>query len=248
MNADVENRTSRTSDILSRLKGIFQKADNHEGFPNSIKSIDALNSKVSGFDASPLAAAFEKAASSVNNSMSIMNIAVGNALSGMVQKAMSFTGQFFRGPMDGLGEYKDKLGSIQTIMTNTEWEIPDSSLRMRKVSGSLQELNDYADKTIYSFADMTRNIGTFTAAGVSLDKAGTAIKGISNLAAASGSNTQQASTAMYQLSQAIAAGRVGLQDWNSVVNAGMGGKLFQDRLTQTAEKLGHARNMTKSFR
>ena len=248
MNADVENRTSRTSDILSRLKGIFQKADNHEGFPNSIKSIDALNSKVSGFDASPLAAAFEKAASSVNNSMSIMNIAVGNALSGMVQKAMSFTGQFFRGPMDGLGEYKDKLGSIQTIMTNTEWEIPDSSLRMRKVSGSLQELNDYADKTIYSFADMTRNIGTFTAAGVSLDKAGTAIKGISNLAAASGSNTQQASTAMYQLSQAIAAGRVGLQDWNSVVNAGMGGKLFQDRLTQTAEKLGHARDMTKSFR
>ena len=248
MNADVENRTSRTSDILSRLKGIFQKADNHEGFPNTLKSIDGLNNKIAVFDASPLAAAFEKAASSVNNSMSIMNIAVGNALSGMVQKAMSFTGQFFRGPMDGLGEYKDKLGSIQTIMTNTEWEIPDSSVRMRKVSGSLQELNDYADKTIYSFADMTRNIGTFTAAGVSLDKAGTAIKGISNLAAASGSNTQQASTAMYQLSQALAAGRVGLQDWNSVVNAGMGGKLFQDRLTQTAEKMGHARNMTKSFR
>lgn len=248
MNTDVANRTSRTSDILSRLKGIFQKADNHEGFPNTLKSIDGLNNKIAVFDASPLAAAFEKAASSVNNSMSIMNIAVGNALSGMVQKAMSFTGQFFRGPMDGLGEYKDKLGSIQTIMTNTEWEIPDSSVRMRKVSGSLQELNDYADKTIYSFADMTKNIGTFTAAGVSLDKAGTAIKGISNLAAASGSNTQQASTAMYQLSQAIAAGRVGLQDWNSVVNAGMGGKLFQDRLTQTAEKLGHARNMTKSFR
>ncbi len=248
MNADVENRTSRTSDILSRLKGIFQKADNHEGFPNTLKSIDGLNNKIAVFDASPLAAAFEKAASSVSNSMSVMNIAVGNALSGMVQKAMNFTGQFFRGPMDGLGEYKDKLGSIQTIMTNTEWEIPDSSTRMRKVSGSLQELNDYADKTIYSFADMTRNIGTFTAAGVSLDKAGTAIKGISNLAAASGSNTQQASTAMYQLSQALAAGRVGLQDWNSVVNAGMGGKLFQDRLTQTAEKLGHARNMTKSFR
>ena len=248
MNADVENRTSRTSDILSRLKGIFQKADNHEGFPNTIKSIDSLNNKIAVFDASPLAAAFEKAANSVSGSMTAMNVAVGNVLSGLIQKAMSFTGQFFRGPMDGLGEYKDKLGSIQTIMTNTEWEIPDSSTRMRKVSGSLQELNDYADKTIYSFADMTRNIGTFTAAGVSLDKAGTAIKGISNLAAASGSNTQQASTAMYQLSQALAAGRVGLQDWNSVVNAGMGGKLFQDRLTQTAEKLGKARDTTKSFR
>lgn len=248
MNTDVASKTAKTSSILSRLKGIFQKADNHQGFPNSIRSIDGLNTKVSGFDASPLSNAFSKAATSVQSSLSIMDIALGNVLGGMMQKAMSFTGQFFRGYGDGLNEYKNKLGSIQTIMTNTEWEIPDSSVRMRKVSGALEQLNDYADKTIYSFADMTRNIGTFTAAGVSLDKSATAIKGISNLAAASGSNTQQASTAMYQLSQALAAGRVGLQDWNSVVNAGMGGKLFQDRLTQTAEKLGKARNMTKSFR
>ena len=248
MNTDVASKTATTSSILSRLKGIFQKADNHQGFPNSIKSIDGLNSKVSGFDASPLSNAFSKAASSVQNSLSVMDIAMGNVLGGMMQKAIGFGSQFLRGPVDGLGEYNNKLGSIQTIMTNTEWEIPDSSLRMKKVSKSLEDLNDYADKTIYSFADMTRNIGTFTAAGVSLDKSATAIKGISNLAAASGSNTQQASTAMYQLSQALAAGRVGLQDWNSVVNAGMGGKLFQDRLTQTAEKMGHARDMTKSFR
>ena len=248
MNTDVASKTATTSSILSRLKGIFQKADNHQGFPNSIKSIDGLNTKVSGFDVSPLSNAFAKAASSVQNSLSIMDIALGNVLGGMIQKAMSFTGQFFRGYGDGLAEYKNKLGSIQTIMTNTEWEIPDSSVRMRRVSGALETLNDYADKTIYSFADMTKNIGTFTAAGVSLDKSAVAIKGISNLAAASGSDTNQASMAMYQLSQALASGRVALQDWNSVVNAGMGGKLFQDRLTQTAEKMGHARNMTKSFR
>ena len=248
MNTDVASKTATTSSILSRLKGIFQKADNHQGFPNSIKSIDGLNTKVSGFDASPLSNAFAKAASSVQNSLSVMDIAMGNVLGGMLQKAMSFAGQFFRGYGDGLAEYKNKLGSIQTIMTNTEWEIPDSSVRMRRVSGALETLNDYADKTIYSFADMTKNIGTFTAAGVSLDKSAVAIKGISNLAAASGSDTNQASMAMYQLSQALASGRVALQDWNSVVNAGMGGKLFQDRLTQTAEKMGHARNMTKSFR
>lgn len=248
MNTDVASKTATTSSILSRLKGIFQKVDNHQGFPNSIKSIDGLNTKVAGFDVSPLSNAFAKAASSVQNSLSIMDIALGNVLGGMIQKAMSFTGQFFRGYGDGLAEYKNKLGSIQTIMTNTEWEIPDSSVRMRRVSGALETLNDYADKTIYSFADMTKNIGTFTAAGVSLDKSAVAIKGISNLAAASGSDTNQASMAMYQLSQALASGRVALQDWNSVVNAGMGGKLFQDRLTQTAEKMGHARDMTKSFR
>ena len=81
---------------------------------------------------------------------------------------------------------------------------------------------------------MTRNIGTFTAAGVGLETSAQAIKGIANLAAMSGSTSQQASTAMYQLSQALASGTVKLMDWNSVVNAGMGGQVFQDALKQTA--------------
>ena len=96
------------------------------------------------------------------------------------------------------------------------------------------ELNQYSDKTIYNFSQMAKNIGTFTAAGVDLKTSTGAIKGIANLAALSGSNAEQASTAMYQLSQAIAAGSVKLQDWNSVVNAGMGGTVFQRALAQTA--------------
>ena len=87
---------------------------------------------------------------------------------------------------------------------------------------------------------MTRNIGTFTAAGVDLNTSVTAIQGIANLAAVSGSTSQQASTAMYQLSQALSSGTVKLMDWNSVVNAGMGGKVFQDALTETARVHGVA--------
>lgn len=94
--------------------------------------------------------------------------------------------------------------------------------------------------TIYNFTEMTRNIGTFTAAGVDLETSVSAIKGIANLAAVSGSTSQQASTAMYQLSQALAAGTVKLQDWNSVVNAGMGGQVFQDALKETARVHGVA--------
>lgn len=248
MNTDVASRTAKTSGILARLKGIFQKADNHQGFPNSVKSIDSLNSKASGINLNPLTGAFSRAADSVKGSLNAMDVAMGIVMGNMMQKAISFGSKFFAGPVDGLNEYKEKLGSVQTIMTNTEWEIPDQTTRMRKTSKVLEDLNEYADQTIYSFKDMTKNIGTFTAAGVGLEDSATAIKGISNLAAASGSNTQQASTAMYQLSQALASGRVGLQDWNSVVNAGMGGKLFQDRLTEMAEKMGHARDMTKSFR
>ena len=134
---------------------------------------------------------------------------------------------------DGLDEYTKKLNSIKTIQTNT---LGKSSLK--DINSALDELNTYADKTIYNFAEMTKNIGTFTAAGVNLKQSTESIKGIANLAAASGSTSQQAATAMYQLSQAISSGTVKLQDWNSVVNAGMGGKLFQNALKRTAESFG----------
>ena len=144
----------------------------------------------------------------------------------------------------GFSEYETKMGSIQTILTNTA----SKGTSIEDVNAALNELNLYADKTIYNFSEMTRNIGTFTAAGVDLKTSTMAIKGIANLAAGSGSSAEQASNAMYQLSQALAAGKVGLQDWNSVVNAGMGGELFQKALEKTASELGHGRNMAVSFR
>lgn len=146
--------------------------------------------------------------------------------------------------MSGFDEYQDKMGSIQTIMTNTA----HAGTTMTDVTAALNELNEYSDKTIYNFKEMTRNIGTFTAAGVSLQDATIAIKGISNLAAGSGSTSAQASTAMYQLSQALASGTVNLQDWNSVVNAGMGGKMFQDALRETGLAMGANIDMAQSFR
>lgn len=136
----------------------------------------------------------------------------------------------------GFQEYETQINSVQTILANTE----SKGTTLDQVNAALDELNHYADMTIYNFTEMTRNIGTFTAAGVDLDTSVQAIKGIANLAAVSGSNSQQASTAMYQLSQALAAGTVKLQDWNSVVNAGMGGQVFQDALKETARVHGVA--------
>lgn len=148
----------------------------------------------------------------------------------------------------GFQEYETQINAVQTILANTQHE----GTNLQQVNRALDELNTYADKTIYNFTEMTRNIGTFTAAGVNLQTSVVSIKGIANLAAVSGSNAQQASTAMYQLSQAIAAGKVQLMDWNSVVNAGMGGKVFQDALIRTSELLGtgaeNAINMYGSFR
>lgn len=138
--------------------------------------------------------------------------------------------------ISGFQEYETQINAVQTILANTS----SKGTTLDQVNAALDELNHYADLTIYNFTEMTRNIGTFTAAGVDLDTSVSAIKGIANLAAVSGSTSQQASTAMYQLSQTLASGTVKLQDWNSVVNAGMGGQVFQDALKETARVHGIA--------
>lgn len=136
----------------------------------------------------------------------------------------------------GMQEYETQINAVQTILSNTR----SKGTTLLDVNDALRELNTYADLTIYNFTEMTRNIGTFTAAGVDLETSTAAIKGIANLAAVSGSTSEQASRAMYQLSQALSSGTVKLMDWNSVVNAGMGGQVFQDALKDTARVHGIA--------
>lgn len=139
----------------------------------------------------------------------------------------------------GFQEYETNMNSIQTILANTK---SDGST-LQDVNSALDQLNTYSDKTIYNFSQMARNIGTFTAAGVDLKTSTSAIKGIANLAAVSGSSADQASTAMYQLSQALAAGKLTLMDWNSVVNAGMGGEVFKKQLFEAGKALGTLKNV-----
>lgn len=185
----------------------------------------------------------------VSTKFNALGIIAATALMNITNKAMDLGSKISKAltiePITtGFSEYETKMNAIQTILTNTA----SKGTTMDDVTAALAELNKYADQTIYNFADMTKNIGTFTAAGVDLDTSVSAIKGIANLAAGSGSSAAQASTAMYQLSQALAAGKVGLQDWNSVVNAGMGGELFQNALKKTAKSMGIYVNASKPFR
>ena len=131
----------------------------------------------------------------------------------------------------GFGEYELKMNSIQTIMASTNREGKEG---LAEVNRYLNELNTYADKTIYSFSDMTSSIGKFTNAGVDLDTAVKAIQGISNEAAVSGANANEASRAMYNFAQALSAGYVKLIDWKSIENANMATKEFKQQLIDTA--------------
>lgn len=131
----------------------------------------------------------------------------------------------------GYEEYELKMDSIQTIMAGT-----GESLEV--VSGYLDELNRYADRTIYSFSDMTTNIGKFTNAGVKLKDAVGAIQGISNAAALSGANANEASRAMYNFAQALSAGYVKLIDWKSIEVANMATVEFKTQLLEAAVAAG----------
>lgn len=217
----------------------------------SMSTIEKLKSALKFKGAEKGLQAVEKASNKVNFSglnsavdqigvrFSAMQVVATTALANITNAAVNAGKQLVNSltvqPItSGFQEYETQIGSIQTILSNTRWQ----NTSLEQVNSALDELNTYADQTIYNFTEMTRNIGTFTAAGVGLDQSVAAIKGIANLAAVSGSSSTQASTAMYQLSQALAAGRVSLMDWNSVVNAGMGGKVFQDALVRTSEIMG----------
>ena len=123
------------------------------------------------------------------------------------------------------------MGSIQTIMAGT-----GASLDL--VNRKLDELNTYSDRTIYSFADMTSNIGKFTNAGVSLDRSVSAIQGISNAAALAGANSNEASRAMYNFAQALSSGYVKLIDWKSIELANMATVEFKTELLESAVAAG----------
>ncbi len=227
-NKQFEAGTKQTMGTLQKLK----KSLDFSKVGESFKNIDAAANKVD-------MAGLGQTISGIHEKFSALEVVaittLGNITNSIVNSAKNWVSAFTIDPIkSGFQEYETQINAVQTILANTQKE----GTNIKDVNAALDELNLYADKTIYNFTEMTRNIGTFTAAGVDLKTSVNAIQGIANLAAVSGSNSQQASTAMYQLSQALATGTVKLMDWNSVVNAGMGGQLFQDALKETSRLLG----------
>ena len=229
-NKQFESNVSTTMSTLDKLK---QKL-NFAGVSKGMEDIDAAAKKC---DMSALGNAVETVRAKFSAMEVIGVTALANITNSAVNAGKRIVSALTIDPIKtGFSEYETKINAIQTIMSNTA----SKGTTMEDVTRVIGELNTYADKTIYNFAEMTRNIGTFTAAGVGLEDSAAAIQGIANLAAASGSTSQQASTAMYQLSQALSSGTVKLMDWNSVVNAGMGGEKFQEALKATARDHGVA--------
>lgn len=227
-NRNFETNANQTIGTVDKLKQALNFKDAGKGF-------NEVDKAAKNVDFSPLA----KGAEAVQLKFTALQVAAATVFANITNMAFNagknlasaFTTDAI---VDGFHEYELQIKSVQTILANTK----SKGTMLDDVNAALDELNHYADMTIYNFGEMTKNIGTFTAAGVDLDKAVAAIKGIANLGAMSGSTSMQVNAAMYQLSQALAAGKVSLMDWNSVVNAGMGGEQFQNALIRTSEVLG----------
>jgi tape measure domain-containing protein len=241
LKASLSNISS--GDSFARLEGESHKVT----FSGVISAVEKLNAKLHFPEAksafAELEAADDKvtfadahgAVDSLAGHFSVLSgaaaVAMGNVISQItfgVGKAVSKSLDSIK---EGFADYELKIGATQTIMAGTGESIGT-------VSKYLKELDEYADKTIYSLRDMTGNIGKFTNAGVKLPVAVDAMKGISNVAALSGANANEAARAMYNLGQAIGQGTVRLQDWRSVELANMGTKEFKTELIKSAEAMG----------
>lgn len=224
-NRDFEANVKNSLSTLDKLKQSLN-------FKGSAKGLNQINDAAKNVNFQGMSDGLN----SVRVSFSALEVAGMTVISNLTSTAMQFSSQLanmfvFDPPKSGFAEYEEYMGSIQTIQAGTGASI-------KEINGYLDELNTYADKTIYSFSDMTANIGKFTNAGVDLKTAVKAIQGISNEAAVSGANTEMASRAMYNFAQALSAGYVKLIDWKSIENANMATKEFKQQLIDTAVQMG----------
>lgn len=215
-NAEFKKNAADTKQVLSDVDRAVSSAGKGKGLMDLGSQMEGVSKKAGAMQIATVTAI-----------ATIANKAVNAGL----QLAKSFTLDPIK---QGFQEYELKLGSIQTILANTA----RYGTKLPEVTRNLNELNNYADKTIYNFGEMTKNIGLFTNAGIRVGDATSMIKGFSNVAAASGTNAQGAASAAYQLSQALSAGQIRLMDWRSLTNVGMGNKNMQRDLITLAGQMG----------
>ena len=232
-NSDFEQKVAQSLVTLGKLKESTKLEDAGKGLDNLSKSAKNL-------DLSHIADGIDKLNARFSNFGIVGMTVMQNLTNAAINLGKQFTNALTEAPRGGMQTYESFISATKQLK-NSAKDANGLPVTLEAVNKALDQLNDYSDKTIYSFNDMTANIGKFTNAGVSLEDSVTAIKGISNVAASAGANAQNAAAAMYNFGQALGSGVVKNQDWRSIVNANMSTQEFKEQLIQTAEELGTLR-------
>lgn len=229
-NSDFEQKVAQSLVTLKQLKESTKMEDAGKGLENLSKSAKSL-------DLSHIADGIDKLNARFSN-LGIVGMTIMQRLTNAAMDlGKQFTNALTEAPRGGMQTYESFISATKQL-SNSAKDANALPVTLEAVNKALDQLNDYSDKTIYSFNDMTANIGKFTNAGVSLEDSVTAIKGISNVAASAGASAQNAASAMYNFGQALGTGVVKLIDWKSINNANMGTIEFKEQLIQTAKELG----------
>lgn len=227
-NKHFEKNVSTTMSTLDKLKHALR-------LDGSTKGLENVSSAAKKVDMSGLSKGVDTVQAKFS-ALEVMGVtALANITNSAVNAGKRIVSALTIDPIKtGLSEYEIKMNAIQTIKANTR-----GKNTMDDITKALDELNEYADNTIYNFAQMTSNVGKFTAQGFSVEDATNAIKGLANLAAASGASAEDMARATYQMSQAMGSS-IKLMDWNSLRNANMATQQLKDTLIDLARVQGIA--------
>ena len=234
-NKEFESGVGTSISSLEKLKKSLKLDDAAKGFDELDKASKKLDF-----------ASISSAAESITDKFSVLGTIsdqvlrrIGDAIYDVQAKAVSLVKSLSIDQVtEGWSKYADKTSAVQTIMAATAKDFSDTDEQMAYVNDQLGKLSWFTDETSYNFLDMVSNIGKFTSNGKQLDESVTAMQGISTWAAISGANTQEASRAMYNLSQALSTGAVKLMDWKSIENANMATYEFKETALETAAAMG----------
>ena len=230
-NEEFEKKAHKSISTLDKLKNALK-------FSGASKNLDDVNKSFKEVDANPLLKAIE----GVNGGLTTMiakATVVNRATNALIDTTKRFVSSMTLDQVNaGWDKYAEKTSAVQTIMAATSKDFKDTGTQMNYVNNQLEKLNWFTDETSYNFTDMVGNIGKFTSNGIKLDKSVTAMQGIALWAARSGANANEASRAMYNLSQALSTGAVKLIDWKSIENANMATAEFKENAIETAVALG----------
>lgn len=235
MRFDNENFEKNVATSMKTLEGL-KKSLNFDGAAKGLMELDTQSKNVKF---SVMSSALEE----VNQKFSALEVVGITALAKITDRAMDAGERLVKSlSLDqvtaGWSKYADKTSAVQTIMAATAKQFDDEGEQMAFVSDQLERLNWYTDETSYNFIDMVNSIGKFTSNNIDLETSVTAMQGIANWAAISGANANEASRAMYNLSQALATGAVKLIDWKSIENANMATAEFKEIAIETAAAAG----------
>ncbi len=224
-NQNFEANVNQSINTIGRLKKSLDLEDAGNSF-------EMITEAAANCDVEPLGNSLDKIVSKFSILENAASVALGNIMTQAVNAGASLVKSMTIDQLSaGWAKYESKTQSVQTIMAATGKSID-------YVNSRLEKLIWFSDETSYDFADMVNNIGKFTSAGVDLDVAVNSMMGISNWAAISGAGVQQAARAMYNLSQSIGMGYVGVTDWRSIELANMATLEFKETAIQAGVAMG----------